>query len=123
MSILSRIEKLKERIRKYKKYIKELEELYRRTEKYYRKIEDKIQIPESYYDISNVGKWKGDLKDKAQEKKDRIVSNLGDDQALTAQFMSDILTTIDNLYQLIQECEDEIADLEAQLCEPSQPQE
>ena len=122
MSIHSRISELKRRIRKYKDYIGELEDLYRRTEEYYKGIESDIRISEECYDITKAGKWRGNLKDEGERLKDKIVSSIRDDQALTSDFMSDILVTIEKLYKLIKECEEEIEELEALLCAQTEPQ-
>ena len=122
MSIHSRIEELKRRIKKYRKYIRELEELYRQTEGGLKKIERNVQIPEEAYDLSRADKWRGILKDEGERLKDMTISNIKKDQALTAEFMSDILVTIENLHKLIQDCEEEIEELEAMLYAPAEQQ-
>ena len=122
MSIHSRIEELKRRIKKYREYIRELEELYRQTEGRFKKIERNVQIPEEAYDLSRSDKWRGILKDEGERLKDMTISNIKKDQALTAEFMSDILVTIENLHKLIQDCEEEIEELEAMLYAPAEQQ-
>ncbi len=122
MSIESQISELKRRIKKYLKYIKELEDLYNATDEDYKKIEERIQIKEVSYDITRSGKWKGCLKDEGERLKGSIISDLIKDQERTVKFMSDIMVTIDNLYKLIQECEEEIEELEAMLYSPSEPE-
>ncbi|SFU59736.1 hypothetical protein [Butyrivibrio sp. INlla21] len=122
MSIHSRIEELKRRIKKYRKYIRELEELYRQTEGGFKKIERNVQIPEEAYDLSRADKWRGILKDEGKRLKDMTISNIKKDQALTSDFMSDILVTIENLHKLIQDCEEEIEELEAMLYAPAEQQ-
>ena len=112
MSIHSRIEELKRRIKKYREYIRELEKLYRQTEGGFKKIERNVQIPEEAYDLSRADKWRGILKDEGERLKDMTISNIKKDQALTAEFMSDILVTIENLHKLIQDCEEEIEELD-----------
>ncbi|MBR4668996.1 MAG: hypothetical protein IKO84_00200 [Butyrivibrio sp.] len=122
MSIHSRIEELKRRIKKYREYIRELEKLYRQTEGGFKKIERNVQIPEEAYDLSRADKWRGILKDEGERLKDMTISNIKKDQALTAEFMSDILVTIENLHKLIQDCEEEIEELEAMLYAPAEQQ-
>ena len=122
MSIHSRIEELKRRIKKYREYIRELEKLYRQTEGGFKKIERNVQIPEEAYDLSRADKWRCILKDEGERLKDMTISNIKKDQALTAEFMSDILVTIENLHKLIQDCEEEIEELEAMLYAPAEQQ-
>ena len=113
--ILSRIHKLEEKIERYRGYIEELREEYKLILKRYNHLQKEAYEPARAYDMTGSDRWLGECLDAARALQEKIVIRTGKGQSETNELLSDIERIIARLEKLIQDCEDEIAELKAEL--------
>ncbi|AOZ97286.1 MAG: DUF5082 domain-containing protein [Butyrivibrio sp.] len=114
--LLAEINELKQMIAHYEEYIAELEEAYAYIEERYHVIEEKVYNADTAYDMTNGDEWRGFLEKEAEELRNAMTSYTSDSQEETQHFLAEILVMIENIRELIKECQEKLACMEAELC-------
>ncbi|SFU67428.1 hypothetical protein [Butyrivibrio sp. INlla21] len=121
--INEKIRHLKEKIKEYWDKISELEEAYDYISERKTGIENDYYYPANSFDMTWSGEWQGKCESDADKLRAEMIHQAGVGLSDTAKLLEDILAAIENIKELIKECEAKIESLRAERDAMMSPQE
>ena len=113
--INSMIQVLENKIQEYNGLISELRNGYEFISKRKTDLEKDFYDPVYCFDMTRSDEWRGEREKEGENQQNEICDQTRLGLADTARLLDDILNAIENLEELIRQCNEEIAGLQAEL--------